>query len=101
VEGQNERHFCLITTMVAFQYVLTSTIAIASQMHNNTPLQDQKDYAFILLFLFVKNKVISYIADQDDLLENFTKSFQDQEQCLNIVFVGQVPNFQLLNLCST
>jgi hypothetical protein len=87
--------------MVAFQYVLTSTIAIPFQTHSNNPLQDQKDYAFIILFLFVKNKIISYIANQDDLLENFTKSFQDQEQCLNIVFVEQVPNFQLLNLCST
>jgi hypothetical protein len=100
VEGQNERHFCLITTMVAFQYALTSTIAIAFQTHSNTPLQDQKDYAFVILFLFVKTKIISYIAYQDDFLENFTNFFQDQEQCLNIVFVEQVPNFQLLNLCS-
>jgi len=59
VEGQNERHFCLITTMVAFQYVLTSTIAIAFQTHSNTPLQDQKDCAFGILVLFVKNKTIS------------------------------------------
>jgi hypothetical protein len=91
----------VITTMVAFQSILTSTIAIAFQTNSNTPLQDQKDCAFIILFSFVKNKIISYIVDQDELLENFTKSFQYQEQCLNIVFVVQVPNFQLLNLCST
>ncbi len=93
--------FFVITTMVAFQSILTSTIAIAFQTHSNTPLQDQKDCAFIILFLFVKNKIISYIVDQDELLENFTKSFQYQEQCLNILFVEQVPNFQLLNLCNT
>jgi hypothetical protein len=97
VEGQDERYFCLITTMVAFQYVLTSTIAIPSV---TTPPSKIKRIMHFYSYFF-KNKIISYITYQDDLLENFTKYFQDREQCLNILFVEQGPNFQLLNLCST
>jgi hypothetical protein len=61
--------------------------------HSNTPLQDQKDCAFVILFLFVKNKIISYLANQGDLLENLQNLFKTKNNAWTFYLLNKFQTF--------